>query len=55
MARVGQAGAAMFPFMTGAMTQKYGAKVLQPILVGMMSSLLILWALLPSSTKRRGD
>ncbi|KAH7339692.1 major facilitator superfamily domain-containing protein [Rhizoctonia solani] len=55
IASFGQAGSAVFPFMTGALAQKHGVKVLQPVLVGMISSLLVLWTLIPTSQKRRGD
>ncbi|CUA66761.1 hypothetical protein RSOLAG22IIIB_00208 [Rhizoctonia solani] len=55
IASFGQAGSAVFPFMTGALAQKHGVKVLQPVLVGMISSLLVLWTLIPSGQKRRGD
>ncbi|EUC64161.1 MFS general substrate transporter [Rhizoctonia solani AG-3 Rhs1AP] len=55
IASFGQAGSAVFPFMTGALAQKHGVKVLQPMLVGMISSLLVLWTLIPNGQKRRGD
>ncbi|KZT62087.1 MFS general substrate transporter [Calocera cornea HHB12733] len=34
----GQAGSAVFPFITGALAQKYGIKILQPMLVAMISN-----------------
>ncbi|CAE6453923.1 unnamed protein product [Rhizoctonia solani] len=55
IASFGQAGSAVFPFMTGALAQKHSVKVLQPMLVGMLSALIVLWTLIPSSPKRRGD
>ncbi|CUA77505.1 Gallate transporter [Rhizoctonia solani] len=55
IASFGQAGSAVFPFMTGALAQKHSVKVLQPMLVGMLSALLVLWTLIPASPKRRGD
>ncbi|KAJ1300814.1 hypothetical protein OPQ81_002454 [Rhizoctonia solani] len=55
VASVGQAGAALFPFLTGILIQKYGVGVLQPMLVALFGGMTISWALIPSSTKRRGD
>ncbi|KAF8609125.1 MFS general substrate transporter [Ceratobasidium sp. AG-I] len=55
IASFGQAGSAVFPFITGAVAQKHGVKVLQPILVGMLAAMVVLWTLIPSSPKRRGD
>ncbi|CAE6460672.1 unnamed protein product [Rhizoctonia solani] len=51
----GQVGSAVFPFMTGALAQKYGVKVLQPMLVGMIGSLIVLWSFVPSVPQRRKD
>ncbi|KAG8690195.1 hypothetical protein FRC09_012093 [Ceratobasidium sp. 395] len=55
IASFGQAGSAVFPFMTGALAQKHGVKVLQPMLVGMIAAMLVLWTLIPTVPKRRGD
>ncbi|KAJ1311653.1 hypothetical protein OPQ81_010128 [Rhizoctonia solani] len=55
IASFGQAGSAVFPFMTGALAQKHGVRVLQPMLVGMISALIVLWTFVPPSPKRRGD
>ncbi|CAE7149286.1 unnamed protein product [Rhizoctonia solani] len=55
IASFGQAGSAVFPFMTGAIAQKHSVKVLQPMLVGMLSALVVLWAFIPAIPKRRGD
>ncbi|KAJ7485283.1 major facilitator superfamily domain-containing protein, partial [Mycena latifolia] len=52
IAGFGQAGSAVFPFMTGAIATKTGIKALQPLLISMMSFMLILWALVPSSPRR---
>jgi MFS family permease len=46
-ATVGQAGSAAFPFLTGAVASKAGVKVLQPIMVGLLAGMAILWALMP--------
>ncbi|EJU06129.1 MFS general substrate transporter [Dacryopinax primogenitus] len=47
----GQAGSALFPFITGALAQKYGIKILQPMLVAMMAVDICLWAALPYTTR----
>ncbi|KAK7044707.1 MFS domain-containing protein [Favolaschia claudopus] len=53
IAGFGQAGSAVFPFITGAIASKTGIKALQPLLISMMSLMLVLWALVPG--KRRVD
>ncbi|CAE6433639.1 hypothetical protein ACGC1H_001494 [Rhizoctonia solani] len=55
VASFGQAGSAAFPFMTGALAQKYGVKVLQPLLIGTLSALIVVWAMVPPGPQRRGD
>ncbi|KAF8760790.1 MFS general substrate transporter [Rhizoctonia solani] len=55
IASSGQVGSAVFPFMTGALAQKYGVKVLQPMLVGMIGSLILLWTLVPAGPQRHRD
>lgn len=50
-ATMGQAGSAAFPFMTGAIAAKAGVKVLQPMLVGLLAGMAILWLLLPRMKK----
>ncbi|KAF8191791.1 MFS general substrate transporter [Pholiota molesta] len=47
IAGFGQAGSAVFPFLTGAISEKHGIKTLQPLLIAMMAFMLILWALVP--------
>ncbi|KIJ70596.1 hypothetical protein HYDPIDRAFT_23688 [Hydnomerulius pinastri MD-312] len=48
----GQAGSALVPFMVGAIAQKAGIKTLQPVLVGILSLMTMLWALVPKSSRR---
>ncbi|CAE6440915.1 unnamed protein product [Rhizoctonia solani] len=55
IASSGQVGSAVFPFMTGALAQKYGVKVLQPMLVGMIGSLILLWTLVPTGPQHHRD
>ncbi|KAH7923445.1 MFS general substrate transporter [Leucogyrophana mollusca] len=52
IAGFGQAGSALLPFMTGAIASKAGIKSLQPLLVGMMALMTLLWALVPKSSRR---
>ncbi|GAB1519172.1 hypothetical protein RhiTH_002238 [Rhizoctonia solani] len=55
IASFGQAGSAVFPFITGVFAQKYGVKVLQPLLVGTLATLIVLWSMVPSGPRRRGE
>jgi len=52
IAGFGQAGSALLPFMTGALSSKYGIKSLQPLLVAMMSVMTVMWALVPRVPRR---
>ncbi|KAJ7158305.1 major facilitator superfamily domain-containing protein [Mycena crocata] len=52
IAGFGQAGSALFPFITGVIASKTGIKSLQPLLVAMMSFMLVLWALVPGTPRR---
>ncbi|KAF8637248.1 hypothetical protein AX17_002959 [Amanita inopinata Kibby_2008] len=51
-AGVGQAGSAFFPFVTGAVAERWGIRSLQPLLVVMMVIMIIFWALIPSNMRR---
>ncbi|TEB34191.1 MFS general substrate transporter [Coprinellus micaceus] len=48
IAGFGQAGSALIPFMTGAISEKHGIKSLHPLLVAMMALMVILFALIPN-------
>lgn len=52
IAGFGQAGSAVFPFMTGALASRVGIKSLNPLLVAMMSVMVILWTLVPRSPRK---
>ncbi|KZP18121.1 MFS general substrate transporter [Athelia psychrophila] len=52
IAGFGQAGSALFPFITGALASKVGIKSLQPLLVGMMSLMVGLWMLVPAGQRK---
>ncbi|KAF7350828.1 MFS domain-containing protein [Mycena sanguinolenta] len=41
-------GAAVIPFVTGAISQRAGIKSLEPVVVAMLGTMLILWALVPA-------
>ncbi|PBK59802.1 MFS general substrate transporter [Armillaria solidipes] len=48
IAGFGQAGSALFPFISGALANSVGISSLQPLLVAMMGFMIVLWALVPS-------
>ncbi|KAJ7634865.1 MFS general substrate transporter [Roridomyces roridus] len=52
IAGFGQAGSALFPFITGAISSQTGIKSLQPLLISMMGLMVILWALVPGAPRR---
>ncbi|THU92825.1 MFS general substrate transporter [Dendrothele bispora CBS 962.96] len=47
IAGFGQAGSAVFPFITGAIGERWGIVRLMPLLLAMMIVTMILWALVP--------
>ncbi|TBU62655.1 MFS general substrate transporter [Dichomitus squalens] len=47
IASVGQAGSAVLPFLTGLLASKFGIVSLQPFIVSMMSTMIVVWALIP--------
>ena len=51
MATVGCLGSAAFPFLTGAVAASKGVQVLQPILVGLLAAMGLLWACVPRVKK----
>ncbi|KAK7034549.1 hypothetical protein VNI00_012396 [Paramarasmius palmivorus] len=48
----GQSGAAVVPFMTGALAGKFGIGSLQPLLVAMMAIMIVLWAIVPGGPRK---
>ena len=48
VACLGQSGGALFPFIVGSLADKYGIKVLQPVLVTLFVLMILLWQLMPS-------
>jgi len=43
----GFSGAALFPFITGALASRFGIESLQPFVVALMVAMFVLWALVP--------
>ncbi|PPQ86680.1 LOW QUALITY PROTEIN: hypothetical protein CVT25_006755 [Psilocybe cyanescens] len=52
IAGFGQAGSALFPFVTGAIAERHGIKSLQPLLVAMIVFMMMLWTLVPRAPLR---
>ncbi|KAH9852214.1 MFS general substrate transporter [Lenzites betulinus] len=48
----GAAGAAVFPFVTGAIASKTGISALQPLVVSLLGVLIFTWACVPRSRKQ---
>jgi fucose permease len=53
-AAVGGGGAAVGPFAVGAIAQKTGVQVLQPIIVGLLGAITLIWLLLPGGFRKGG-
>lgn len=53
-AAFGGAGAALFPFVIGAIAQKKGVEVLQPVALAILVFILIMWWLLPGGLRMGG-
>ncbi|KAH9886092.1 MFS general substrate transporter [Cubamyces lactineus] len=47
IAAVGLTGSAILPFLTGLLASKFGIASLQPFVVSMMSTLIVIWAVIP--------
>lgn len=50
---VAQAGAAIFPSLTGLIAGKAGVQVLQPIVLAQLVVATVFWAFVPRVQKRR--
>ncbi|KAI0792322.1 MFS general substrate transporter [Abortiporus biennis] len=44
---VGFSGSAILPFVTGILASKFGISSLQPLIVSMMSTMILIWAFIP--------
>lgn len=52
-AAFGGSGAAIFPFAVGAIAQSRGVSVLQPIVLALLATCLVLWLALPRTNKKK--
>ncbi|KAA1472111.1 MFS general substrate transporter [Dentipellis sp. KUC8613] len=52
IAGFGQTGSAILPFLTGVIASRAGIRSLQPLLVGMMALMVVIWAFVPKSRSR---
>jgi len=52
IAGFGFTGSALFPFITGALAQRFGIQSLQPFLVVLLSVMFVLWWLVPKERRR---
>lgn len=53
IAAVGQCGSALFPFITGALSARFGVEALQPLSVVLIGLLACLWAAVMWLTRKR--
>ena len=53
-AAFGGSGAAVFPFVVGAIAQAHGVQVLQPVVLALLALILVLWLCLPR-TRSKGE
>ncbi|GAA6059956.1 hypothetical protein JCM10212_001305 [Sporobolomyces blumeae] len=53
IASFGQTGSAVFPFLIGALSQKFSPKVLQPVMVVLFGVQFALWFLLPNVARKK--
>ncbi|KAI5123262.1 hypothetical protein M0805_001351 [Coniferiporia weirii] len=49
----GYAGSALLPFITGALASRFGIVSLQPVLITLLASMLVIWAVVPSGSRGR--
>ncbi|BGP41209.1 hypothetical protein JCM10449v2_005183 [Rhodotorula kratochvilovae] len=52
-AAFGQAGSAVFPFITGALAQRFSPAALQPVMIALFACMMVLWILVPSPARKR--
>jgi fucose permease len=48
----GGSGGAIFPFIVGAIAQARGVKMLQPVVLGLLGAITLLWFVIPKNPKR---
>lgn len=52
-AALGQTGSAIFPFITGALAQRFSPIVLQPVMIILLGTMQILWAFVPNPARKK--
>lgn len=52
-AAVGASGATVLPFAVGAIANSRGVQVLQPVVLALLATILLIWLLLPKLPKQR--
>jgi len=52
-AAVGASGATVLPFAVGAIANSRGVQVLQPVVLALLATILLVWLLLPKLPKQR--
>ncbi|KAH8925116.1 MFS general substrate transporter, partial [Atractiella rhizophila] len=52
MNSLGQSGAAIFPFITGVLAQKYSVNVLPPVELALFATMTVLWSFVPNPERR---
>ena len=52
-AAFGGCGAALLPFLIGLLAQSSGVRVLQPIILALLATMLVVWLLFPRIDKKR--
>lgn len=53
VAAAGQAGSAAFPFLTGALAQRFGPVALQPVVIVLLFAMALVWAFVPNVDRRK--
>lgn len=49
---IGMVGSAVLPFLTGLLSSRFGIASLQPLLVSMMGTMLVVWTFVPRNVRR---
>lgn len=52
IAAFGQTGSAIFPFITGALAQRFSTYALQPVMIALFVSMSLIWLWVPPVEKR---
>jgi len=49
---IGMVGSAVLPFLTGLLSSRFGIASLQPLMISMMGTMLLVWAFVPRNVRR---